>query len=1032
MEGKMTVKSIQISWQLIFTMGILLVCTAMSNAQTISGTVTADGQPLPGANIIIKGTSTGQVTDFNGNYTIDVSPGAVLVFSYVGFKSQEVAVEGSTEINVELEADNSLNEVVVVGYGTQRKESVVGAITQIDGEELLERNGGTANVEEALQGNLPGVTTIQGSGIPGQSDVQIFIRGQSSWNGGGQPLILVDGVERSISDIDLNEIEKISVLKDASATAVFGVRGGDGVILLTTKRGLKGKAQLSLSFNTTLKTVSKLPQKLNSYDAVLQTNASILRELSNNEDSWDFYRPLAVADRFRNPANAEEAAFFPNIDWEDEILKDFAQDYRVNLTVRGGGNTAKYFGSLAFQSVSDIFDGTNYDNGKGYLGEYRYDRFNYRSNIDFNITKTTELSVNLAGYLGVRENPGGLNLVTNAIYELAPNIYTPVYDDGLFGRFRDDIFSLTNPIVSLTNTGYETTTLFQINTDFIVNQKLDFITENLSFRTRFSFDNNLASVQNLTDNGRGNEDNVTYRVINGENIDIISPVGVNQFDFVTTPWTLGSSNVQNGSIARRILYDFSFNYDNTFGDKHNVTALALLRREEFANGSQFANRREDWVSRVTYNYDSRYFLDVSGAYNGTEKFSRDFRFDLFPAIAAGWTVSNEKFMDDVDWLNKLKFRGSYGAVGSDNVPRFRYLSSYTTGGRALLDTESYNNGRSPYVFFSEDFIANPFLQWETAIKANAGVELGLFNNRITAEFDYFTEDREDIFIRGSDRSVPDFVGAPAPDFNGGAVEVRGFEFVIGANYAFANGLSVRGDFNFTQAKDEVLLRDDPLLTPSYQKQAGFPIGQPRTGIPAGILTNWDDIYLSTPLNNEQVDRRPGYYDLVDFDGDGAYDSSFDNAPYGPPIRPQRTWNLNLGANYKGVDLQVQFYGVQNSLRNYGSRTFTNLTDVFFEQDLPYWTTTTPNNTRTQPTFAHGEASTDPRSDLFDSSLTRLRSVVLSYSFPKSLTSKLGVSSLRFFANGTNLFLWTDLPDDREFNGNITDNSSFRGDYPTLR
>ncbi|ANW95856.1 hypothetical protein AXE80_05985 [Wenyingzhuangia fucanilytica] len=1014
---------------------MILFCITVSNAQTVSGKVTADGLPVPGATILVKGTTIGVFTDFDGNYSIKADTKSTLVFSYMGYETQEVLVSSRNQINVTLKQEGQeLDEVVVVGYGTQKKESVVGAITQIKGEELMERTSGVANVEEALQGNLPGVTAIQGSGIPGQSDVQIFIRGQSTWNNSGQPLILVDGVKRSMSDVDMNEIEGISVLKDASATAVFGVEGANGVILITTKRGKTGKAQLSLSVNTTYKTVSKLPNKLDAYDAVLEANKSIMREVMYSPDSWDDYRPMGIVNKYRNPLTEEESYIYPNINWEDEILKDFAQDTRVNLSVRGGSKGAKYFGSLSYQTVNDIFDGSKYDSGKGYLGEYKYDRFNYRTNIDFDITKSTEFSVNLSGYLGTQETPSNLNTVVNGIYEIAPNLYTPVYPDGLYGQFVNDVFGITNPIVSLTNTGYNTSRRFQVNSDFILKQKLDFVTKGLSFKGRFSLDNNMTSNQSLTDNGADGLENVVYRVYDGDKELILSPNGVNDFDFVVFPWTLDPSTINDGTRSRQMVYDFSLNYNRKFAKKHDVSALFLFRRQQYAIGNQFPTFREDWVGRVTYNYDSRYFLDVNGAYNGSERFGPGYRFDLFPSVAAGWMMSNESFIKkNVNWINKLKFRGSYGLVGDDKLPgRWNYLGQWASGGSTFLNPNKYHNGRSPYTFYKEDVVGNPDLQWETAIKYNFGAELSLFNNMITAEFDYFGENRDNILIRGSQRSVPEFYGNTPPDFNGGKVEVRGFELVIGGKYKFSNGIDIWGNYSFTQAKDVVLERDDPEFRPFYQKNEGYPIGQNRSAIPTNILTSWDDIYMSTPQISGQEYRRPGYYDVVDFDGDGTYNSAYDNAPFGQPIRPQRNWNVNLGAGYKGFNIMAQFYGTQNSLRRFGDRTFTNQTDLIFEQDIDYWTKENPGNTDTMPTWKFSQAATNPRNNYYDSSVVRFKTLQLSYDIPKTICEKLGVSSFKVFANGNNLYLWSDLPDDREFNGNITADSDFRGDYPTLK
>jgi TonB-linked SusC/RagA family outer membrane protein len=1003
---------------------------------TVSGVVKdASGMPLPGVTVVQKGTIKGASTDFDGNYSFELTLGdQILVFSYIGFKTQEIQINSRTTIDIVLEEDvASLNEVVVIGYGTQKKESVVAAITQIKGEDLMERTSGVANVEEALQGNLPGVTTIQGSGVPGEDNLKIYIRGKSSWNSDGDPLVLVDGVKRSMNDIDMNDIENLSVLKDASATAVFGVEGANGVILITTKRGQTGKAQLSLNVNTTIKAVSQLPNKLDSYNALLEANSSILRGIAQAPNTWNNYTPFDVIDRYRNPASLEESYIYRNVDWEDELLKDYAQDYRINLSVRGGNKTAKYFGSLAYQTVEDIFDGGRYDNGRGYLGEYRYDRFNFRSNIDFNITNTTELSVNLAGFYGIRENPGSLGNVTNGLYLIAPNLYTPVYPDGLYGQPFSYFNVYNNPVVTLSASGYDTFRQFQINTDFILKQKLDFITEGLSFQGRFSLDNSQRSKQSLNDGG------VIYRIYSSDGVEqLLIPDNNTRFGYVRPPWTLGNSQVEDSQRIRRLVYDASLNYNKTFNEKHNLTGLFLVRRQESARGTgrfAFPTYREDWVGRVTYNYDKRYFLDINGAYNGSEQFGRGLRFDLFPSVAAGWTVSNEAFMENANWLNLLKFRGSYGLLGDDSfiqsnnvIGRWNHLTQWNSSGSAYLVPSAYQ-GLSPYTFYRESIVGNPNLQWEEAVKYNIGAEFNLFNGLLTGELDYFAEDRSKIVIVNTQLS-PDFVGASPPLINRGVVEIRGYEVVLGSSYTFNNGLTLFGDFNFTQAIDEVIVRDDPAFRAAYLNDAGFNIGQGSTAIPAGILTSWDDIYSSTPLNEKQSTVRPGYYDVVDFDGDGIYNSNFDNAPFGYPNQPQRSWGLTLGTKYKGFSFSAQLYGTQNASRLFSNQTFSNSTALIFEQDLNYWTVDTPNNTDTQPSFSSTLANTNPRDNWLDASLTRLRTVTLSYDIPRDICKKLGLKKLQIFANGNNLYLWSNLPDDREFN--TSGEAQSRGDYPTLK
>ena len=1001
--------------------------------ETIKGTVSdKDGNLLPGVSVLQKGTTNGVGTDFDGNFSINLTLGQkILVFSYLGFETLEVPIINKKNINIILnESSETLNEIIIVGYGTQKKESVVGAISQIKGEDLMERTSGIANMEEALQGNLPGVTAIQGSGVPGENSMRIFVRGRSSWNGDGGPLILVDGIKRSMTDIDMNDVENISVLKDASATAVFGVEGANGVIIITTKRGKIGKAQLSLSVNSTIKMVSQLPEKLDSYNGLLEANSAILRGMAQSPNTWNNYIPLPIVNRYLNPSSLEQSYIYPNVNWEDELLKDFAQDYRINLSVRGGNKKAKYFGSLAYQTVNDIFDGGKYDNGRGYLGEYRYDRFNFRSNIDFTITNTTEFSVSLGGFTGIRESPSGLGNVTNGLYLIAPTLYPPVYPDGIYGNPFSYFNVYVNPVESLQAKGYDTFRTFQINTDFILKQKLDFITEGLSFKGRFSLDNTQRSRQDLNDGG------VIYRVYDGDQETLLTPDVTTRFGYVQDPWNLETSEVEEGQRSRRMVYDFSLNYNRTFADKHNLTALFLVRRQESASGSggvnAFPRYREDWVGRVTYNYDSRYFIDINGAYNGSEQYGPGYRFDLFPSIALGWTITNESFMEKSDkWLNNLKIRGSYGLVGDDNFPtaggRWRWLTQWESGSSAYLVPSAYG-GRSPYNFYREAIVGNPNLQWEEAIKYNIGAEFSLFDGLLSGEVDYFAEDRDKIVVLNN-RTQADLGGSTAPPANIGVTEVRGYEIVLSSSYTFDNGLNLFGDFNFTEAIDKTIVRDDPFFTPEYLKQAGYTIGQGRSAIPAGILTSWDDVYMSTPQNQNQNFTRVGYYDVVDFDGDGVYDNNFDNAPFGYPEQPQRTWSATLGARYKGFSISAQLYGTQNASRLFSNQTFSNSTPLIFAQDLDYWTVDTPNNTDTQPSFGVAGA-TNPRDNWLDASITRLRAVSLMYDIPKSTAKKLGFQKLQVFINGNNLFLWSDMPDDREFNTSGTARS--RGDYPTLK
>ncbi len=1010
----------------------------------------SEGVPLPGVNIVEKGTMNGTITNIDGAYTIEVTTAdAILRFSSVGFLTQDIPLNGKNVIDIAFIEDLlSLEEVIVIGYGEKKKESVVGAISQADGEKLMTA-GGVTNVGEALQGRLPGVTTIIGNNQPGENDLKIFIRGQSSWNGDGQPLILVDGIERPMEDIDMNEIDKISVLKDATATAVFGVKGGDGVILVTTKRGKLGKPQLNVSYNGTVKMYSKLPQKLESYDASQIANEAIMREVALTPTSWNDYLPMEIAEKYRNPANAEEAYIYPNVDWDDIILKDYAMDHRVNLSVQGGSEFAKYFGSLSYQTVSDIFNGSAYDNGKGYATEFSYDRFNYRSNLDFDITKTTLFSVNLAGYYGVQQKPiDDMNIPLFSVYSHAPSIYTPVYPDGYYGRAASHDWGTQNPVVVLTSTGYKKYYKFQVNSDFVLKQDLDFITKGLSIEGMFSYDNYMQSMQELRDPSIDQVQNVYYRVYDREgNESIVTPPGNNDFAYVTQPWTLDNMEAEDQNRTQRLNYQVSLFYQRLFAEKHNLSALFLFKREKFTRDDNpddndrgiyggFPSFREDWVGRFTYDYDTRYFVDINGAYNGSEQFGPGYRFDLFPSAALGWMISNESFMSNMTWLDKLKFRGSYGLVGNDNFlnpdgspRRFKYISQWGVGGNAYLVPSRYD-GQSPYEWYYEASVGNADIQWETARKTNIGAELALLKNMFSAEFDYFMENRENILIYGADRSVPEFFGIEPPDYNAGNVEVKGYELVLGFNYRFNNSLKVHANYSLTVARDKVIFAEDPELTPDYQKDAGFAIDQPTSAIPGDIIQSWDDIYMATPLGSGQAMRRLGYYDLIDYNNDGIYDATYDAAPYGYPERPQKTWSLTAGLGYKGLNLMFLFYGTQNASREYNTWTFSKQDYLFYDHRLGYWSKDNPDATLTLEPWSNTQAASDPHSNWYDASLVRLKTIEISYDFPVRICQKIRISGLRLFVNGNNLYLWSDMPDDREYN--TREGTEYRGDYPTMK
>jgi TonB-linked SusC/RagA family outer membrane protein len=1052
---------LRVQKMLLVTLFLLLLSLPLwaQNYLAVTGTVTdTGGNPVPGASVVLKGTTSGTVTDAGGNFSLSRVPdNGILVISFVGMKKQEIPIAKKTSFKIKLEEETiGLGEVVAVGYGVQKKESVVASIVQAT-EEELKRTGNVPDLKQALTGQLPGLVTLTSSGEPGgittgQSSTNMYIRGQNTWNG-GQPLILVDGVERDMNNIDVNEVSSVSILKDASATAVFGVKGANGVILITTKRGVAGKTTLNFNYTLTGNMLSKQPDKLDSYAAMMAKNEIIEREGVLNEPSWNSYIPYEIVQRYRKPQSAEYAVIYPNVDWEDAMYKDIGFSHRATLSARGGNQAIQYFGMLAYLHEGDLFE--DYDNGKGYEPNYNFDRFNFRSNIDFNLTKTTKLRLDLSGYYSQKNtnynNEGSTSRADqwmwSATYFLAPNLFLPIYEDGYWGTYQEGGNNTANPLAVVYNLGIRQTRTTQLNSDFTLEQDLGFITKGLSARASLFYDNTIRSEGGIYDANhvRASESSSTVRykqiyplLYEGPDQDpseytVYLPVSTEEYDWIVRPWTIQAEEIDAANwdnvipVTRRLMYQFQLNYARRFGP-HNVTATGVFKREEYAKGNMFKNYREDWVSRVTYDYDSRYLLELNGAYNGSEKFGPGYRFDFFPSVAVGWYVSNEKFFK-IDWIDRLKLRYSRGRVGDDNVSgRWLYNSQLSYGGTARLNSAS--NGTSPYTFYRETTVGNPNIQWETAVKENYGLETGLLKNLFSLTFDYFTEDRTDILMTGSSRSVPVFFGATAPSANLGRVKSKGFEIELDFNKKISANLDIWSKLAITHNENKVLFRDDPQLQYDYLKAQGYPIGQIRSLIATEFYDNWDEVYASIPTETNDLQKLPGYYDLVDFNADGIIKSSEDTAPIGYSEVPQNTAALTLGCNYRGFSFMIQFYGVNNANRVISFNNFQNDIDIVFGHVADYWSKDNPDATSFLPRWKT-QAENIGDYYVYDASYLRLKTAEIAYSFNNHpWVKKLGFDNLRIFLNGNNLFFWSDLPDDRETT--YTGGSATQGAYPTVK
>ncbi len=1024
-----------ISFLLLFIAG-----TASVYADTVRGTVVDDtGEPLIGATIALKGGSAATASDIDGNYSLQVPDlkTAVLKVSYVGYLPQEIKVNGRSTVDVTLQTNaEQLEEVVVVGYGQQKKASVVGAITQTTGE-VLERAAGIHDISAALTGNLPGVVTMQSSGMPGEESAKITIRGASSWNN-SDPLVLVDGIERDMNSVDVGSVKSISVLKDASATAVYGVKGANGVILITTKRGEEGRAKIDVSFTATLKSASKLPNKFDSFDALAARNKAVVHELGLMPSSWSYMTPYETLLKYRNPANLEEFERYPNVDWQDYLFKDYAMAYNGAVSISGGTRFVKYFAAIDFVHEGDLF--RNFDNHRGYETGFGYNRINARSNLDFQLTKTTVFKVNLSGSNGQKRstwpNDGsGFNQsnwndvqVWAGAYNIAPNVFRPVYADGSYGYYPAFSSQVTNSADLLANGGAFKTTATRINTDFVLEQNLDFITKGLNFRGMISWDNQFR------EQGRGVSD-----LYNGPQYKWIDPATgavtkknptetTSQFDYLPgSKWSTQAGSVSDHNTLRNLNYQLQLNWNREFG-VHNVGLTGVWTRQETAVGSMIPMYREDWVFRATYNFADRYFVEYNGAYNGSEKFKKGKRFGFFNSGAIGWRVSQEKFWEGLrDWWEELKIRASYGEIGDDSGGRYLYMDEWGTGGNTSMDITGYDN-RSMYTFYYLSKLGNPDAGWEKVKKFNLGIDYAFLNNMFAGSVEIFKDKRDGILINGNDRAMPSYFGQTPPTANLGKAESKGFEVEVRFSKNINRNMRVWANLSMTHAANKIIDRDDPALKPAYQKQAGYVIGQTHSYLDKGFLNSFDDIYGSPSHDVNDASRLPGDYYIVDFNGDGVVDNK-DSVPYGYSGTPQNTYNATIGFEWKGFSCFAQFYGVTNVTREVSLVSFGNHIDNVYNIG-DWWSGETGTGDILIPRwYSTVSGYSNGTQYLYDGSYIRLKNVELAYTFTNGWIKKLGLSYMKLYLNGNNLWVWSRMPDDRESNFS---GGSGSGAYPTMR
>ncbi|MBC7888245.1 MAG: TonB-dependent receptor [Ferruginibacter sp.] len=1015
-----------------FTHGFVL-----AQGRVVSGAVSDDKGPIEGATVLEKGfSSNGASTDAGGKFTLALKGnGNTIVITNSGYLSQEVkAVSGLNNITLSLDP-KVLNEVIVVGYGKQKKLTLTGAASQIAGPEL--RRNPSASLQNGLTGRLPGLYSQQRSGRPGNDGAAFFIRGVSSFTGANEPLIIVDDIEYSYAQfaaLDANEVETITILKDASTTAIYGIKGANGVVVVTTRRGKGGPPKISLRSEYASMKPTILPDYLDAYQS-----ASLFNQARLNDGVTTPYFSNTDLELFQN---GQDPIGHPNIDWEKVLFRKYSHQTRNNLDITGGTDRVKYFVSLGYIKQGGMLNDFSQD--AQINNNYDNQRFNYRSNLDIKATKDLDIRVDFYGNRGQVTTPniqysgkgkGNINGDKNdAFYEfgsflsLAPFAYPIKNPDGSWGysdRQRTSLgisggsYDANNIIGRLSLFGYRRNYTDNMSLVTSANQKLNFITNGLSAKVLISYSGNYNYNRDVT---RSEFPSYIYDPVNNT----YTPRDLN----IYTVAKFGQTYTTNATY-REVNLQGSLNYDHNFAN-HHLYGLALISRNSKTTSNASADYNfvpvnfQGTTVRLGYDYKQKYLLQFNGAYNGTDRFEASKRFGLFPAVSAGWNIAEEGFFKKaVPVVNLFKIRGSYGIVGSDRIGSsfsYAYRQTYfsNTSGPDVFGyfpannriiTTNFGTSSSTIVAtnLQEGTLSNLDVTWEKEKKLDLGVDFGLFNNKVTGTVDYFNNDRYDILTtRGT---VTQIFGQSLPPVNLGKTNNRGFEIEltyrdkIGKDFSF----SVKG--NYSLAKNKVVFRDEPSgQIPAYQLFTGQSIGQSLiykwTG---GFYKDSTDIAKS-PTSFVAV--RPGDLKYADINGDNKIDNN-DRGFFGLPNLPNTNYGFQLGARYKNIDFSILFQGAANFSVNAYSEAIRPFSANLQEVHTKSWTPALGDNAEFPILTVSKSGISDP--SVYGSTFwsrsgnyLRLKNAQLSYSFPKALLDRMRVSDIQVYVNGNNLATWSKL------------------------
>ena len=981
----------------------------------VTGLVTdAQEEPMIGVNVTVQDApGLGAITDINGKYKIKIEPYQRLVFSYIGFEKKVVLVKEEKIVNVVLkEAEsNILDEVTVTGTGIQKKVTVTGAVTTVD---LKDLKTPTSSITNALAGNVAGVLARQTSGQPGNNTSEFWIRGISTFGAGTGALVLVDGFERSMDEISIEDIESFSVLKDASATAIYGSRGANGVVLITTKRGKAGKVHIDAKYEASYNSRTYTPEFTDGY-----TYAKLMNEARSTRNQTPFYSDEDLM-LIRSGLDQD---LFPNVNWMDQLLKEGALTQRASININGGGTTARYFVSASYIDEGGMYKVD--DTMKDYNTNANYKRWNYRLNVDMDLTKTTLVKVGVAGSLEKQNQPGsdsgqiwaslmGQNPISIPI--MYSNGYVPAYGGG----------AQSSPWVLATQTGYIENWKNSIQTNITLEQDFKFITPGLKFIGRFGYDTYNDNYnrrvkwpeQWRAEKLRDSDGNVVFRRIAEESL-------------------MHQESSANGS--RKEFLEAELHYERAFGD-HRVSGVLKYSQDKNIDTSNHGDdiikgierRHQGLAGRFTYGWKYRYFLDFNFGYNGSENFAKGHQFGFFPAYSVAWNIAEESFVKkNLPWMNMFKLRYSYGKVGNDYMnTRFPYLAEFATwkpdpnkgdiANQIPPADQSYNWGdignNMIYQILAYSRVASNAITWEIATKHDIGLDFSLWNDKLTGSIDYFHEQRDGIFM--SRNNIPQIVGlTSSPYANIGSVLSKGFDGNVGYHEKIGNvNLTVRG--NITYSKNEIKETDEAYTNFPYLRQAGFRVDQAKGLVALGLFKDYEEIRNSPKQQFDDSSKvMPGDIRYKDVNGDGVINDN-DVVPIGATTRPNLIYGFGASAQWKGLDFNVHFQGAGKSsffidgftVYPFSSGDWGNVLKDVVESNRWILGENEDVNAR-YPRLSYGGNANNYRPSTYwlrDGSYIRLKTLEVGYTLPKSITNKIRFNNIRFFLIGTNLLTFSNF------------------------